>query len=248
MRSAALLVALLSLAASALAQAHGQPVMSDRLLIQRDCRGAPVTVGPERAELDRIERRLLGAIKPDASHRIRIALSRARTINAWEVPVDSTRYLVCVPVPMVHFMGEAEGELAFVVAHEIGHALDDVCRTRRGRLAVARSEGSLGAALGQLLGGDRAAFKYSALAQQKGCEERADEIGFLIFTAAGYNPFDAAGSFGRLEMYTGDTDTGILGHLQNLASDHPMTPERIAHMRALLLREIKESRQRGVRE
>jgi predicted Zn-dependent protease len=234
-------VVLLGLASAALAQARPSS-MSSQQIIERACRGPEVTTGTEWAQVDRIDKRLKAAIKSDGSHRIHVALTRARTINAWEVPVDSTRYLVCVPVAMVHFMGEAEGELAFVVAHEIGHALDDLCRTKQGRLAVARSQGSLGAALGELLGGDRTAYKYSTLAQQKGCEERADEIGFLIFTAAGYNPFDAAGSFGRLEMYSGDTGTGLVGYLQALGSDHPMTPERIKHMRTLLIEQIKESK------
>lgn len=243
MRSAGVFVALFGLVSTSLAQPPVQSPTSNREIIERGCRGPEVTTGPEREQLDRIEKRLRGAIKPDGKHRIHVALTRVRMINAWEEPVDSTRYLVCVPVAMVHFMGEAEGELAFVVSHEIGHALDDLCRTARGRLAVARSQGSLGAALGEIIGGESGAYKYSTLAQQKGCEERADEIGFMIFTKAGYNPFDAAGSFGRLAMYSGDTGTGLIGYLKALGSDHPMTPERIAHMRTLLVRQIRESSQ-----
>jgi predicted Zn-dependent protease len=80
--------------------------------------------------------------------------------------------------------------------------------------------------LDRLLGGSG----RNPLAEQKACENRADEIGFDIFTAAGYNAFDAAGGFGRLEMLLGDT--GLLGRLAFLGSDHPMTPDRIRHMRA----------------
>jgi predicted Zn-dependent protease len=132
-------------------------------------------------------------------------------------------------------MGDAEGELAFVLSHEIGHTVDDQCKTQEGRLAVAQSRGSLGAALGGLFGGKEGASAASKLSQQKGCEARADEIGFYIFTASGYNPYDAAGAFGRLEMYSGDTNTGVLARLNALGSDHPMTPDRISHMRALLI-------------
>jgi hypothetical protein len=36
-------------------------------------------------------------------------------------------------------------------------------------------------------------------------------------------------------MYSGDTNTGVLARLNALGSDHPMTPDRISHMRALLI-------------
>ena len=67
------------------------------------------------------------------------------------------------------------------------------------------------------------------------CETRADEIGFKLLVAAGYSPYAAAGAFGRIEMYLGDTSTGISGMFRQLASDHPITPNRIANMRRLLL-------------
>jgi predicted Zn-dependent protease len=137
---------------------------------------------------------------------------------------------------MVPFMG-SEGEFAFLVSHEIGHAVDDACKTppRTGRLASVRRRSRLDV----LLGGNR-------VAAQRKCETRADAIGFNIFRAAGYNPFDAAGAFGRLEMYLGDTSTGILARLNAVRSDHPMTPDRIKHMRSLLMAE--ENAQTAVSE
>jgi predicted Zn-dependent protease len=76
--------------------------------------------------------------------------------------------------------------------------------------------------------------------KQRTNEASADEIGFAIFTAAGYKPFDAAGAFGRLETRLGDRSTGILGRLAAMGSDHPMTPDRIRHMRALVLQQIQK--------
>ena len=142
---------------------------------------------------------------------------------------------------MVHFMGDAEGELAFIIAHEVGHTVDDVCKTDGGRVAVANSRGSLGALFGGLLGGAQGAASASRISQQQGCEARADEIGFFIFTHSGYNPYDAAGAFGRLEMYLGETSTGLFARLNAMGSDHPMTPDRIENMRTLLIRYAQQN-------
>jgi hypothetical protein len=79
------------------------------------------------------------------------------------------------------------------------------------------------------------------LAEQRTCESRADTIGFAMFTDAGYNPFDAAEAFGRLEMYSGDVSSGIVARLAALGRAHPMTPDRIAHMRTLLIASLRES-------
>lgn len=209
----------------------------------RGCGAPEITKGPERTELNRIVARLSPVVKNDGKHTIYVELVHSNVINSWELSVDATHFLVCIPIAMARFMGDAEGELAFVVSHETGHALDDQCRTAEGRLAVAKSEGSIGVALGELLGSKERAYQLSGLAQEQGCEERADQIGFLIFTRAKYNPFDAAGAFGRLEMYSGDTG-GVLSRVKSLASGHPMTADRISHMRELLIQELdKEHRQ-----
>lgn len=208
--------------------------------VQRGCGYPEVTKGTERAELTRIEERLSPVVKDDGRHHIYVALVHSNIINSWELSLDATHYMVCIPVGMVRFMGDAEGELAFVVSHETGHALDDQCRTAEGRLAVAKSEGSLGVVVGEWLGSKQRAYQLSRLAQEQGCEQRADQIGFLIFTQAGYNPFDAAGAFGRLEMYSGDTG-GVLSQVKALTSGHPMTADRISHMRELLIEELNKA-------
>lgn len=218
------------------AQVTSQPVkLTKEQIIEKVCKAPEITSGPELDEMKQVEHKLGAVINQDHQHRIYIATVDSNVINAWATNFNMTDSLVCVPVAMVHFMGDAEGELAFILSHEIGHTLDDQCKTEQGRLAVAQSRGSLGAMLGGLLGGEKGAAASSRLSQQKGCEARADEIGFYIFITAGYNPYDAAGAFGRLEMYMGDTKTGVLARLNALGSDHPMTPDRISHMRALLI-------------
>ena len=208
---------------------------SKEQVIEKVCKAPEISSGAEFDELRRVEQKLGAVISQDRQHRVYIALVNSDVINAWATNFNMTDSLICIPVAMVHFMGDAEGELAFILSHEIGHTVDDQCKTEQGRLAVAQSRGSLGALFGGLLNGEKGAAAASRLSQQKGCEARADGIGFYIFTGSGYNPYDAAGAFGRLEMYMGDTKTGVLARLSALGSDHPMTPDRIAHMRVLLI-------------
>lgn len=221
---------------------QAQPKLTREQAIEKVCGAPEVTSGPSLDEIKHIEQKLGTVVLAPAlaQHRIRVVVVSSNVINAWTVRFNMSDSLICVPDAMAHFMGDAEGELAFILSHEIGHALDDQCKTQAGRLAVAQSRGSLGATLGGLFGGERGAAAASRLSQQKGCEERADEIGFYLFTLSGYNPFDAAGAFGRLEMYMGDTRTGVLARLSALSSDHPMTPDRISHMRTLLIAYARE--------
>jgi hypothetical protein len=127
--------------------------------------------------------------------------------------------LICLPAGMRKITSDAPEELAAVLAHEMGHAVDSVCWNYRQR----------------------------SLAGQRSCEARADTYGFAIFVRAGYNPFAFAGLFGRLEMDYGDTNTGILSRLANaIASNHPMTPDRIDHLRQMLVAELQgKSGQQG---
>src|SRR5262249_30910569 len=140
-----------------------------------------------------------------------------------------TDSLICFPIAMVDFMSRVEGEVAFIVAHEIGHAVDDSC------LNYARFPNSAakGAVLGALLGGGRGAAAGAALSKQ-GCESRADEIGSRILMAAGYNQVVPAGAFAKIKMYVGDTGN-FFEKLVALGSDPPMPPAPIKHMRSLLI-------------
>lgn len=231
------------------AQASAQPApeaqVTKEQVVEKVCRAPEITNGPEFDEMHRIEQRLGAVVHQDRRHRIYVALVNSTVINAWAENFNLTTSMICVPIAMVHFMGDAEGELAFILSHEVGHTVDDQCKTEVGRLAVANSRGSLGALLGGLLGGQQGAATASKISQQKGCEARADEIGFYIFTASGYDPYDAAGAFGRLEMYIGDTGTGVLARLSALGSDHPMTPDRIKHMRTLLINYALQTASKG---
>jgi predicted Zn-dependent protease len=150
--------------------------------------------------------------------RVVIAVTSSSVINAFAAPTfgtdptNGTRVaLVCIPNEFIRFMGE-EDELAFMIAHELGHTVDEACRQRT---QVTRTN-------------------------QVICEQRADEIGYFLARQAGYSPYAAAGAFGRLEMYYGDTSTGLTGLFRQLGIDHPITPNRITNMRRLLLSETHQ--------
>jgi predicted Zn-dependent protease len=211
---------------------QAQDGLSRDQMVQRFCHGSEITSGPEFNRMEAIHTRLQPVLENAPENDIDVALVANNTINAWEVRLGPHSGLLCMPVAMVRFIGQSEGEMAFIVAHELGHALDEACKSDTGRAQVARP--TFSGALDRLLGGTG----RNALEEQRTCEARADEIGFRIFTAAHYNPFDAAGAFGRLEMYLGDS--GILDRLRFLNSNHPVTPERIRHMRFLLMQQAQQ--------
>jgi Zn-dependent protease with chaperone function len=206
-------------------------------IVHAFCRGTEITSGPTHDEMTRIRQKLQPAMAGDMQHRIYIALVTGNAINAWDKNLGPNQSLVCVPESIVQFMGDAEGELAFIVAHEVGHAVDDACKTPAGRAQLSSPQPPLSSFVLHWLGGQAGADAVRHIAEQRNCEARADAIGFTLFEAAGYNPFDAAGALGRLEMYLGDTSTGLVSRVTAFGSDHPITPDRIQHMRLLLLNE-----------
>jgi len=143
-------------------------------------------------------------------------------INAWTI---RERMTIVLPTGIIHFLEQSEGELAFVIAHEVGHLADQAFYgiSNTGGLKLGQPGAGLGASLGT----------YGATANSRTCERRADEIGVQFIAAADYNPFDAAAFFGRLMMYQGQT-----GMLQNFfarfTSDHPIDQDRIADIRCMI--------------
>lgn len=204
-------------------------------IIVHYCHAPEVTSGPEFERIASIRERLAPILARVPGYEINVAVVDSDVINASTIPLGQRSALICIPTGIVRFMGDSEGEMAFIYAHEVGHALDDTCKSAAGRAQIAPP--TISGEVNRLLGGSG----RNPLAEQRTCENRADAIGFVIFTAAGYNPYDAAGAFGRLEMLYGDTSTGILGRLAAMSSDHPITPDRIRHMHALLLQTLQRT-------
>jgi len=137
----------------------------------------------------------------------RVVVSNVNAINAW---ADTQTQTVNLPITMVHFLEHDEGELAFVISHELGHLLDNNCRALAGQARI------------------------TAEGQSRFCEQRADELGFQYLTGAGYNPYDAAAEFGRMMMFYGGN--GVLESIfGRIASDHPINQDRIDNLRKMLI-------------
>ena len=202
-------------------------------IIEHYCHAPEVTSGPEFQRMVSIRQRIGSVLARVPGYDIHLAVVESQEINAYTFNLAPRSALICIPTAIVRFMGDSEGEMAFIYAHELGHALDDPCKSGTGRAQIAPP--TISGAIDKLLGGSG----RNPIVEQRACESRADEIGFTIFTAAGYNPFDAAAGFGRLEMLVGDTSTGVFGRLAAMGSDHPITPDRIRHMRALLLQQLQ---------
>jgi predicted Zn-dependent protease len=122
-------------------------------------------------------------------------------LNAYATPSTNT---VTVTSILVRVMSKSE--LAFVIAHEIGHLQDANC-TARG-----------------------VAQRLSGVSLQRMCEAAADQIGVQYLLAAGYSPFEAAGAMGKLMMLD-PGQSSILGIIVGrFVSDHPVTVDRIKQM------------------
>ena len=124
---------------------------------------------------------------------------------------------------------ESEAELAFVLAHELGHVAarhatreasrDQVIKLSSFPLAV--FGGWTGLALWQAAG---SGAKLGLLKGERAFELQADRLGVDFLDAAGYDPEAAIDVFERIEA----TERKTPGHLARLSETHPITAERIA--------------------
>ena len=183
---------------------HSQDSEARARVVQRYCHAPEIGSGREADERQRILARFDPVLirieaRTNRPKNVMVAFVDSNEINAHTFHLSADDSVICMPVIMARVVSLNEGELAFILAHEFGHAYDDTCGTTEGRMQVA--------------GGSR-----SPLAQQRACETRADTYGFDILVAAGYSPLDAAGAFGRLEMISGDTSTSLLARLGDILS------------------------------
>lgn len=101
----------------------------------------------------------------------------------------------------------SDGELAFIMGRESGHAVDETCKGHpRNDKAIQRTR-----------------------------ETRADAVAFDLLVKSGFSAYDTGAAFGKLEMYRGGIRTDRQAQVQALTRDHPMTPDRIQHMRNMVI-------------
>lgn len=201
------------------------PVLPESM-IQHYCGAPQIASGAEFDQVAAIAERLAVA-----NPRIEIALAMSPRINAWDVELSASVSLICIPIGIVHFMS-GEGQLAFILAHEFGHALDDRCKSlsSRGRLA---DRSTTGVVLTLLFGHSNGVGPL----EQRTCESRADEFGVTLMTRAGYDPNAAASALGRFSLLAGESGSGPIARLAALDRDHPITADRIRRVRKVIARQ-----------
>ncbi|MGH9774429.1 MAG: M48 family metallopeptidase [Candidatus Acidiferrales bacterium] len=135
-------------------------------------------------------------------------IQKSDVINASAIPSQN---MIVVTTGIIEFTRDDPGELAFAVAHEIGHLVDQpsgcAAAIQREQIIAFTEEGA-----------------------QRACERRADSIGFQYLVGAGLNPYEAAAYFGRMQMFSGNP-----GLFAQFLSDHPIDAERIQNLRNLLI-------------
>lgn len=133
----------------------------------------------------------------------RLVVDESNEINAF---ADVAHHTVHLNSALVEMLKNDRGELAFVIAHEIGHIQDANCRAR----------------------GEGQRLRGSAL--QRMCEAAADTIAMQYIMAAGFSPFDAAGFMGRMLMVD-SRQSSVLGIVVGrFTLDHPVNIDRVQRM------------------
>jgi len=132
-----------------------------------------------------------------------VVMAEKPEFNAYADPVN---HIITVNSLTVRILYGDRGELAFVIAHELGHIQDVNCQAR----GIAQ--------------------RLSGTALQRMCEAAADQIGMQYILAAGYNPFEPAGLMGKLLMVDPNQGSVFGIVLGRFVSDHPVDVDRIHHL------------------
>ncbi len=197
--------------------------------VSKYCGAQVIATGEEFDRLQRVSKRLLSAASRE---QVEIVLIDSLVVNAWSINLGATHSLVCIPIGLVKWQQDADGELAFIVGHELGHAWDDSCKTVSGRGRLAKKSHSLGALLFGPSDGNE-------VGDQRICEFRADAIGLQLLANAHYNAADAITAFERLQEFQHDHRQGVLGRLSAMGSDHPITSDRIHKLKQIIRRSLE---------
>lgn len=192
--------------------------------VLQHCGARRISEGEDYERVSRIAHQLL---KLDQHPAPDVVLINSEVINAWTVNLDEVHAIVCIPLGLVRWQEDADGELAFIIGHELGHAWDEGCKTSAGRSRIARKSHSFGALLFGPSPGDE-------LGDQRNCELRADAAGLRSLVRAHYNPWDAVTSFERMQELQKDRRSGVFGRLAATGSDHPITSDRIRQLKKLI--------------
>lgn len=181
------------------------------------------------AMLNRITGRLLPTVKSRETIDVEYTffVNQKKTVNAYSAVGGN----ISVNQGLFDAVGYNEDEVAFIVAHEMGHT--------QGQHMIKTLNGSIGFGLLAYLYLERNQNTASQLLTavvynniiKKGYglshEWDADSRGFYYSAAAGYNPAAGAAAFQRLTEKYGDKNYNLLGDVL-LPEEHPSNKQRIA--------------------
>lgn len=181
------------------------------------------------SQLDRVVRRISNAAHFHLKS-VTILGGRSRKldqeINAFALP-DGRVYVLKGLMTAVQNEPDPDGELAFVVGHEMTHVIKHhSAMIQRGSILGALG----GAMLGRLLGGrnglqwgEQLGSTFEGMHYSRDAEYQADAGGLLAMHRAGYPMDDAIAALNMIRRKYGDRNAGWL-------ADHPMTRHRVAHL------------------
>lgn len=146
-------------------------------------------------------------------------------MNAWATPETGE---VFVTKALLETVGPQEGELAFILNHELAHIYNYWWwhpESLQLRLKVSRYLFPLGPAV---------LSKVERRNRDSQVDETmADLIAFGLLIDSGHNPYDAAAFFGRLQMYEGTAEPTARLWAPYFRT-HPFNENRIQILRAML--------------
>lgn len=201
-----------------------QEVLQDS--IKRDGLSQEATTN---AMLNRVTSRLLPTVKKMETIDLEYTffVNQKKTVNAYSAVGGN----ISVNTGMFDAINYNEDELAFIVAHEMGHT--------QGQHMIKTLNGAIGFGILAYLYLERnqntashllTAVVYNNIIK-KGYglahEWDADRRGFLYASAAGYNPASGAAAFQRMTEKYGDKNYNLLGDVL-LPEEHPSNKQRIA--------------------
>lgn len=181
--------------------------------------GAPLTSGQEVARTEAVWSNLQRYTVRDVPYQIQV-LNNNETVNAFAAPGG----YIYVTRALVNTMNQ-DNELAFVVAHEIGHVEEEHGRKSINQAVLVNTAASLLLNdQSQLVNfGASVAWTLYAQGYSRNHEREADQVALPLMVKAGYNPW---GSISALRKLGG----GDLSGPSKWLASHPSTPERIRNL------------------
>jgi len=145
---------------------------------------------------------------------------------------------IAVTTPMLRFL-ENDDELAYLLGHEIAHAVKGHLEENMGGRYLGVLVGNMAASFFEksVAGTGQSAGIVSAAAVSapfsRAIEEEADEIGFQIMRDAGYKPEGALTLMKRMAMESPE------GSEASFFKTHPVSADRISHLEQILQTDSK---------